>query len=71
MTNDKFLEKAESALKVYYYNADELIEHAKKLISVVNAARALKGDLDAADESPTHYSSYFILTEALKNLERE
>jgi hypothetical protein len=69
MTNDKFLEKIESALKVYYYNSDELINHAKKLLVVVNAARALKGDLDAADESPTHYSSYFTLTDAINNLE--
>ena len=34
--------------------------------TVVEAARALLGDMKAADESPTHYNSYFALLEALK-----
>lgn len=66
MTNDRFLKYIDD-----YVSHPEIEEHAKKLVAVVNSARALKGDLDAADESPTHHSSYFTLTEALEKLELE
>ncbi len=49
----------------------ELIEENKKLWAVVRASRALKGDLDAKDESPTHFCSYFTLTDAIEALEKE
>lgn len=44
--------------------------HADTLLEIMRAARALKGDLDAHDESPTHFCSYFALTYALKDLEK-
>lgn len=40
-------------------------------MKVVSAAMALKGDLDAHDESPLHFVSYTTLTDAIADLERE
>ncbi len=47
------------------------INNIDKMIAVIEAAMALKGDLDAHDESPTHFCSYFNLSEALEDLEKE
>lgn len=38
--------------------------------AVVEAANALAGDLIAADEEPTHYVSWFQMTEALDALKK-
>lgn len=47
---------------------ERLRKENKKLMKVVSAAMALKGDLDAHDESPLHFVSYTTLTEALEEL---
>lgn len=40
----------------------------KKMLAVIAAAGALKGDLDAHDESPTHFVSYHRLSDDLATL---
>lgn len=51
MTNDKFLVKIESALKVYYYNYDELIDHANKLLAVADMLKQIRSCPYVLDEA--------------------
>lgn len=79
MTNKEFIKKIDTGLRIYYYNADEIIDHAKKLVAVVEAAstvaKKLGLELDE-DGNGAFYSTnckYDVaaLKTALKDLERE
>lgn len=77
MTNEEFMNIMEiihNCLRTDANNKFDLhpiTKHAKKLMAVAEAAKALKGDFDAKDEQPTHFSSWFNFIDALEELERE
>lgn len=66
MTNEDFLDLIKLGL-----HDNDIYVHAEKLVEISKYARALKGDLDAHNESPNHFVSYINLTLALEDLERE
>ncbi len=43
----------------------QLIEQARRANRLMSAAVALIGDLDASEEQPTHFASWFILKDAI------
>lgn len=66
MTNEEFIDYLNTASC-----RESIIDHARKLVAVVEFSKALKGDFDAKDEQPTHFASWFNFIDALKDLERE
>ena len=48
-----------------------VLERLKKLEKLVTASKAVKGDLEAKDEQPLHFSSWFTFIDAIKDLEGE
>lgn len=48
--------------------ANLMRNNIRALIDIAKAAGALRGDLMARDEDPTHFSSWFALEEALAKL---
>lgn len=47
-------------------DVEELLAHIEAMQAVCRSARALYGDLTADDDEPTHYNSWFGLSDALK-----
>jgi hypothetical protein len=48
--------------------SDIMRNNIDKLLAVARAAQALRGDLKAHNEDPTHFNSWFVLEDALIQL---